>query len=114
MSNETNTSKPFKPQDLLSFNVMITPFVILIIYWAGIAGAVYMGARQVVAGIRWDSFSEVLLGLGVLVLGPIYVRVLCELTILAFKILDELRAVRNALTSARNTSSNTPSQPPSA
>ena len=79
---------------------MVTPFVILVVYWLGIVGALYLGISQIARGMRFDSFSEVLVGFLFLVLGPVYVRVMCELIILAFKMLDELRAVRSALTSA--------------
>jgi hypothetical protein len=93
-----NEQKQFKFQHLLSFNVLITPFVIRIVYWIGVAVALYFGISGIVEGIRYDSFRVVLVALMFLVGGPIYLRVVCELIIVAFKLLDEMRAVRSALT----------------
>jgi len=69
--------------DFWNFRKMITPMAIQIIFWIGAAVAVISGVVQVFSGM-------VLAGLLWIILGPILVRVWCELTILAFKIYEEL------------------------
>jgi hypothetical protein len=77
-------------QDLLSFNKMITPVFIHVIYWIGIA-AVLLAGFGIVAGD-----GGILKGLLVMVMGAIMVRVGCEVLIVLFRINDNLAAIRNS------------------
>jgi hypothetical protein len=75
-------------EDLLSFRKMITPVLIQILFWLGILVVVTVGLVLVVGG-------ALLQGLGLLIFGPIVVRVYCELTIVIFKIHEALETIRD-------------------
>lgn len=76
-------------QDLLSFDKMITPVFIHIIYWIGIVTVVLAGLG-IVAGS-----GSIVKGLLAIVVGLIVVRVGCEVLIVLFRINDNLAALRN-------------------
>jgi len=75
-------------QDLLSFNRMVTPVFIHVIYWIGIVAVILAGLAVVVGG------GSILKGLLATVLGLIVVRVGCEVLIVLFRINDNLAAIR--------------------
>ena len=78
--------------EYLSFRKMITPVIIQILFWLGIAVVVIssFGSMFMIGG-----FGGFLAGLLGLVLGVIMVRVQCELIIVAFRILDVLQEIRD-------------------
>ena len=67
--------------DFLAFRKMITPLVIQVLFWLGVVGAVGAGLFLLVAA---DGIQK-LIGLAMVVGGPIAVRIYCELLIVAFK-----------------------------
>ena len=73
--------------DFFSFRTMITPIIIQVIFWLGVAACVIMGLGAVMGG-------RGLYGLALIVVGPIVVRVECELLILLFRIHDALQEIR--------------------
>jgi hypothetical protein len=77
-------------QDLLSFNRMITPVFIHVIYWIGIAAVLLAGFGVIAGG------GGILKGLLAMVVGVIVVRVGCEVLIVLFRINDNLAAIRNS------------------
>lgn len=77
-------------QDLLSFNKMITPVFIHVIYWIGIVAVVLAGLGIVAGG------GNVLKGFLAIVVGLIVVRVGCEVLIVLFRINDNLSALRHS------------------
>jgi hypothetical protein len=86
-------------EDFLQFRKMITPIIIQILFWVGVAVAV-IGALVVMA----MSFSssgggaiQFLGGLVMLVVGPVIVRVYCELLILFFRMNETLTEIKNGL-----------------
>lgn len=82
--------------DFLAFRKMITPAVIQIFFWLGVIVCV-------VAGLGILSNSEVLAAASpvpptltavlVLVIGPLIVRIYCELLMVLFRIYESLRAI---------------------
>jgi len=74
----------------LNFDRLITPTIIKILYWLGIAGAV-------IAGMFAIAFGDGLQGLLMILIGPIVVRVYCELLIILFRIHENLVGVRELL-----------------
>jgi len=74
----------------MNFDRLITPTIIKILYWLGIAAVV-------IAGIGAITTGEFFTGLLTIILGPIAVRVYCELLILLFRIHDSLVEVRDLL-----------------
>ena len=75
--------------DFLRFRKMITPVVIQILFWIGVAASVIFGFYTMFSG----SFLS---GLGMVVLGPVGVRIWCELLIVIFSINDSLTDIRRA------------------
>jgi len=77
-----------KMKDFLFFRKMITPVIIQILFWAGVA-------FTVIGGIVAMFTTGFLYGLAMVVLGPIGVRIWCELLIVLFKVNDTLTDIRN-------------------
>lgn len=75
-------------RDLLFFDKMIVPKVILVLYWVLLVGA----ALGAIGTMFAQSF---LLGLVGLILGPLFVRIWCELLIVMFKINESLQVIRD-------------------
>ncbi len=75
--------------EFLSFRKMITPVIIQVIFWLGVVGSVLVGLGAVLGG-------RGLYGLGLIVVGPIVVRIECELLIIMFRIHDALQDIRSA------------------
>jgi len=69
---------------------MITPIFIQIIFWLGVLGCV-------IAGLGTMGQS-VLQGLATLILGPLVVRIYCELIIVVFKMNEALQRMAPAKT----------------
>ncbi len=69
-------------EDFLSFRRMITPIIIQIVFWIGVIVCVLVGL-----GIL--TYSAVA-GLLVILLGPLVVRLYCELMIVIFRISETL------------------------
>lgn len=74
-------------QDFLSFRRMLTPVIIQIVFWLGVAGCVLSGLFTM-----GTSFWR---GLVIIVLGPIMVRIWCELVMVVFRINETLTDIRN-------------------
>ncbi len=105
--------------DFLTFRLMITPIIIQIVFWIGVVLCVGSGLLQIAASfgaqavVRADArddrapgnaekqkakdaantFSALTFASGVLtmIVGPLVIRILCELDIILFKIHDELK-----------------------
>jgi len=85
-----------KASAFLKFDQMVTPGIIQIIYYIGIAIGVLMGFSMVLRGLSaYGSGAEVLMGLVFMLVIPLFVRVWCELTIVVFKIHEALQVIKN-------------------
>ena len=73
--------------DFLSFRKMITPVIIQVVFWLGVVGCVLTGLGALLGG-------QGLYGLGLIVIGPIVVRIECELLILLFRMHDALQEIK--------------------
>jgi len=78
-------------KDFLTFKKMITPIIIQILFWLGVAATVISGFVSLFGG-------EILMGLAAIILGPIVVRLWCEILIVMFKINDTLTDIKNNTT----------------
>lgn len=76
---------------------MITPTIIKILFWIGLALAALTGLFFIISGIitPFGGGAMVLTGLLTLVVGPIIVRVYCELLIVIFKMHEALDKIAN-------------------
>lgn len=86
-------------EDFLSFRKMITPMIIQIIFWIGTVICVIVGIAAIVGGshMRYGGGTQVLSGLLFLFIGPLIVRVYCELLILFFRMNETLTEIKNIL-----------------
>ncbi|MDI6732030.1 MAG: DUF4282 domain-containing protein [Candidatus Margulisbacteria bacterium] len=75
-------------KDLLAFKIMITPVVIQIAFWIGVASCVLGGLITMFSG---NGAGGALMGLAIIILGPIAVRVYAELLIIIFKIYEAVK-----------------------
>ena len=88
-----------KMANFLSFDKMITPTIIKIIFWIGVVMSALSGLSMIITGFNssYGSGFAVLMGLLTLVLGPLLVRVYCELLILFFKMYDSLKNIERQM-----------------
>jgi Domain of unknown function (DUF4282) len=88
-------------RDFFAFRRMITPTIIEIVFWIGLAITAFIGLALLIAGGR---AADRLFGLFFLIFGPLAVRVYCEILIVIFKVHETLLAIER----------NTAGAPPSA
>ena len=74
-------------KEFLSFRYMITPNLIKIICYIGMVVAFIAGIGMIMV--------EPLSGIGLMILGPIAVRMYSELMLIAFEIHGELKRINN-------------------
>lgn len=95
-------------KDLVTFEKMVTPMLIKVIFWIGIVGIicgalVYLVGAFAILGngylsfpARFMSFIAALIGLAIgTSVGLLFWRVWCELLIIAFSIFDVLKDIRD-------------------
>ena len=81
-------------EDFLKFKKMLTPIIIQVLFWVGIVLCVLSGLVQIARGGA--------VGIVVLLIGPIAVRVYCEVLIVLFTISDTLTEIRDNTRGMRN------------
>lgn len=88
-----------EPQDFLTFKKMITPVIIQILFWILAGLSIIVGLVAIVSGAssNFGGGAQVFGGLLLLVLGPIAVRVYCEILIVVFRMNETLTEIRNSL-----------------
>jgi Domain of unknown function (DUF4282) len=78
--------------DWLTFEKMITPVIIRVIFWVVSAIIVLAGIVSLFAGEGFWGFIRSVL---IIVLGPLAVRIYCEIIMVFFSINDHLREIRD-------------------
>jgi hypothetical protein len=96
--------------DFLSFRTMITPVIIQIIFWIGVALCIIFGIGYLVVGARYGTGGPVY-GLLILLFGPVAVRIYCEILIIFFRINETLTEIKHTL-DKRQTAPTAPVQTP--
>ncbi len=83
--------------DFLAFRKMITPIAIQVIFWIGVVYCAIVGIVMIAAGIAGSrgGGAMVLSGIASLILGPLFVRIWCELIIVLFRVHDRLGEIRD-------------------
>ena len=86
-------------EDFLKFRKMLTPIIIQVLFWIGVAVCVIGGIIGIVSGAStpYGGGSIVFMGVLLLLIGPILVRVFCEVLLVLFSIHDVLIGIRNKL-----------------
>lgn len=80
-----------KMKAFLKFEWLITPIIIQVIFWIGVVSCV-LGGLSMMIFIREPE--SIWVGLFTIILGPIAVRVVCELHLLIFKFYDAIVALK--------------------
>jgi len=75
-------------KDFLTFKKMITPMIIQVLFWIGVAVVVIGGFVSMFSGQFWYGLLSI-------ILGPVFVRLFTELLIVTFSINDSLRIIKN-------------------
>ncbi|WP_080876046.1 DUF4282 domain-containing protein [Oceanobacillus timonensis] len=78
-----------------SFEEMITPLIIKVLFVVGVAAAALTGLITIFSGLSEGEFLPVLSGLFIIVIGTLLSRVYCELLIVMFKIYETLKQIRD-------------------
>ena len=76
-----------EPRDVLFFDKMIVPKVIQVLYWVLLVGCV-------IAALGVMFTQSFFAGLVALILGPLFVRIWCELMIVMFKMNEALQSIK--------------------
>jgi hypothetical protein len=87
--------------DFWSFRKMITPVIIEILFWVGVIVCIIAGLILIVAGIRTNEAQPVLSGVLLFILGPLAVRIYCEILIVFFRINETLTEIKHVLEGQR-------------
>lgn len=75
-------------RDFLTFKKYITPIVMPAVFWIGVAIAIIMGLITIIEGAQARVGADARLiawGVIILFLGPLFVRILCELVMTFFR-----------------------------
>ena len=85
-------------RDFLGFRTMITPVFIQILFWVGVF-ACLAAAGLILSGLFNGMFlkeeQRILVGVGIILLGPLVIRIYCEILILPFRINESLGDIRD-------------------
>jgi len=86
-------------KDFLKFRKMITPVIIQVLFWVGVGVSVISGLVIMASGFvnYYNRGASFLGGLLVILLGPVIVRIYCELLILFFRMNETLTEIKNGL-----------------
>lgn len=87
----------------LTFEKMITPIFIQIIFWIHLMVAIVSGFGFIVYGFIGDNVQIIytLIGIGVILIGPIVSRLFCEILIVNFKIQQALVDMKYTLSEVK-------------
>lgn len=80
--------------EFLAFKKMITPVAIQVLFWIGVGVCAIMGITMIAAPVPFGRATAVVSGLLVLFVGPVAVRVACELIMVVFGIYDTLKDIK--------------------
>lgn len=78
-------------KDFLLFRRMLTPLLIALIFWIGSLSCIVAGGAQM---IMHHAYA---LGLQLIFVGPLLIRLACELVIVLFRINETLTDIKNKM-----------------
>jgi len=86
-------------EDFIKFRKMITPVIIQILFWVGVAGSILGGLVTMFMSFNaYNGGAMVFVGgLAMIIFGPIAVRIYCELLILLFRMNETLTDIKTSL-----------------
>ena len=87
-------------RDFLAFRTMLIPVIIQILFWVGAILCLIIGALMAIYGethYYGDQGHYLYKGVLLFVLGPLGVRIYCELLIIFFRINETLTEIKHAM-----------------
>jgi hypothetical protein len=85
-------------KDFWAFRTMVTPLIIQVVFWIGTAVCVLTGLWIVSGGAAlYGGTRSFGTGLGLIILGPLAVRIYCEILIIFFRINETLTEIKHVL-----------------
>jgi len=95
--NDSTTGSDDSLSDFLAFRRMITPIMIQIIFWVGAVLSSMAGIFMMISAIKFSNVGGIFLGFFTMLLGPIAVRIYCELLIIFFRMNETLSDIYDEL-----------------
>ena len=97
--------------NFLKFRTLITPVVIQIIFWLGVIGCI-VGGIIMASTAEDDSYygdgdtdgAQVAMGILVIIFGPLFWRIYCELMMIQFRIHGAIREMHRDIVQQNGTS----------
>jgi NADH:ubiquinone oxidoreductase subunit 6 (subunit J) len=84
-------------KDFLAFRTMVTPVIIQILFWVGAVLCLVAGVIMVIYGATQGQAQYLWQGVLLFALGPLVVRVYCEILIIFFRINETLTEIKQVL-----------------
>lgn len=85
-------------RDFWAFRTMVTPVIIQVIFWVGAILCIVIGGMMIIYGAgRMGQVPYLWKGIFLLVLGPLGVRVYCEILIIFFRINETLTEIKHLI-----------------
>jgi hypothetical protein len=88
-------------KDFWAFRTMVTPVIIQVFFWLGVLTCISVGLVFIVFGAKYGYDRNIFKGLLILFLGPLTVRVYCEVLIIFFRINETLTEIKHTLEERR-------------
>ena len=79
------------------FRRMAAPYLIMIVFWFGMAATLVGGLAAIGIGLSRSDGASIVGGVVILALGPLAVRLWCEVVIVVFRINETLTDIRNEM-----------------
>ncbi len=100
-SDEPKSSPPDKlgsnADDFWAFRRMITPVIIQAIFWIGVIACIIGGIAFIGVGADEDEGVLIAIGIALILVGPGFVRLYCEMAIVFFRINETLTDIKNEI-----------------
>jgi hypothetical protein len=85
-------------RDFWAFRTMVTPVIIQLLFWIGAILCLIIGGIMIIMGATQGGPSDYLWkGVLLFLLGPLGVRVYCEILIVFFRINETLTEIKHAV-----------------
>ena len=88
---------PTNVKDYLSFKRMITPKLVNVFFWVGTIISVVIGLGLFIISLVNINSEGILIGFLTMLLGPLVIRIYCELMVVFFRINETLTDILHTL-----------------
>jgi hypothetical protein len=88
-------------KDFLAFRTMVTPVIIQVLFWLGVVICIVIGVFLIAFGVQMEDPKSIWSGLALALLGPLGVRIYCEILIIFFRINETLTEMKHLMEERR-------------